>query len=188
MGDLTRRVQEAAATTSSEATVLGPRAAARAEKQARAEQRRVDRDTAAAARTAEADRRTQLAHILNTFRKVAKDAKDVGTVGYGRMKTFKKYRVRLGRRPRGWIVGAGSVPVEFADGVRHLEAQLILAVDGRLYAGLDGIIGDRYQMGQEKPPTTPWMLTPQVWRLVEDTVPDTVGRLVGALDLAWPLD
>ena len=188
MGDLTRRVQEAAASTSSETTVLGPRAAARAEKAARAEQRRHDREAHASARRTEADRRTQLAHILNTFRKVAKDSKDVGTVGYSRMKSFKKHRVRLGRRPRGWVVGAGSVPVEFSDGVRHLEAQLILAVDGRLYAALDGIIGDRYQVGQDTPPTTPWMLTPQVWRLVEDTVPDTVGRLVGALDLTWPLD
>lgn len=188
MGDLTRRVQQAAAEADSHGAVLPPRAAAKAERTARADRRRLDRDNHRTAVRIETDRRTQLAHIMNTFRKVAKDAQDVGTIGFSRLKTFKKYRARLGRRPRGWIVGAGAVPVEFAEGVRELEAQLILAVDGRLYAAIDGVIGDRYQVGQTTSPTTPWMLTVEIWRLVEDTVPDTVGRLVGSLDLAWPLD
>ena len=137
---------------------------------------------------AEADRRSQLAQILHTFRKLTKQANDVGTVGHVRLKTFRKRRFRLGRRPRGWTVGAGVVPIEFSDGIRHLEAQLVLGVDGHLYAALDGRIGDRYQIGQERPPTTTWMLTPHVWRLVEDTIPDTVGRLLGTLDLTWPDD
>ncbi|NOX29880.1 MAG: hypothetical protein GXP35_07525 [Actinobacteria bacterium] len=188
MDDLTRRVRDSATTTNHSQAVLSPRAAAKAEREERGRASRQHKADTQEAVRAETARRTQLAHIINTFRASARHADDVGTIGFSRLKTFKKHRLRLGRRPRGWVVGAGSVPLQFPDGVRQLEAQLILCADGRLYASLDGVIGARYQVGQTTAPTTPWMLSAQVWRLVEDTIPETVGALVGYLGLTWPAE
>ncbi len=188
MGDLTRRVRDSATATNHSEAVLSPRAAAKAEREERGRASRQHRSDTQEAVRIETARRTQLAHIVNTFRASARHGDDVGTTGFSRLKTFKKHRLRLGRRPRGWVVGAGTVPLQFPDGVRQLEAQLILGADGRLYASIDGVIGARYQVGQAVAPTTPWMLSVQVWRLVEDTIPETVGALVGYLSLTWPAE
>ena len=188
MGDLSKRVQRVAAATDERGAALSPRAAARAERQRASQAAQVERAARIEADRVETDRRCDLAKILDGFRSAADDACDVGTTGFARLKRFKQRRIRLGRRPRGWQVGALSVPIQFEDGVRTSVAQLVLCVDGRLYAGLDGTLGDRYQVGQTSPPITTWMLTPNIWRMVEDTIPDTVGRLVGALDLKWSAD
>lgn len=188
MGELSKRVQEVAETTAGADAALTPRAAAKVERQRAAEAARAQRAANIAADQAETARRCGLAQILDEFRSVADDAGDVGTVGYARLKRFKDRRIRLGRRPRGWQVAAMSVPIQFQDGVRTSVAQLVLCVDGRLYAGMDGTLGDSYQLGQVNPPITTWMLTPEIWRMLEDTIPETIGHLVGALDLEWPDD
>ncbi len=186
MGDLSRRVQEVAEATAERDIAVSPRAGAKAERRRAIETARLDRIQRRGIDRAETSRRTELAKILNGFRGIADDAGDVGTIGFKRLKRFKDRRIRLGRRPRGWIVGHVEVPIQFPDIVRHVTAQLVLCVDGRLYAGLDGALGDRYQIGQTSSPITTWMLTPAIWRMVEDTMPDVVGHLVGALDLEWP--
>ncbi len=186
MGELSRRVQEVAEATAEREIAVSPRAAARAERRRAAEASRQDQIRRREADRVETSRRTELAKILNGFRGIADDAGDVGTVGFRRLKRFRDRRIRLGRRPRGWLVGYVEVPIQFPDAVRQVTAQLVLCVDGRLYAGLDGVLGARYQIGQTTTPITTWMLTPAIWRMVEDTIPDVVGHLVGALELEWP--
>ena len=125
---------------------------------------------------------------MNTLRDVLREANDPGTRGFGRDRQFRKRRLRLGRRPRGWIVGQLAVPIALATQIVETECQLILAVDGRMYAALDGVLGGQYQIGQDHPPQTGWLLAPQVWHAVEASIPETVGLLVGRLNLTWPLD
>lgn len=187
MGDLNRRLKEASAEVERDQAPLRPRAAARQERIAKGVASKQARVAAHSAFRGEVARRYELGHIVNTLRDVLHDANDSGTRGFGRDRQFRK-RLRLGRRPRGWIVGRLAVPIALATHVVESECQLILAVDGRVYAALDGVIGDRYQIGQDNPPRTAWLLAPQVWRAVEASIPETVGLLVGRLDLPWPLD
>ncbi len=193
VGELIRRVHEVAVASSSNGdpnsdAPLTPRAAAKAERLTRTEHARQAQAEHREAERAETSRRSQLAQILNTFRASVKSAGDVGTIGFDRAPTFKDRRLRLGRHPRGWIVGVGSVPMQFQDGVHSVDAQLVLGVDGRLYAAIDDVIGSRYQIGQLTPPPTTWVLSPQIWALVEATIPDTVGASVAQLSLEWSLD
>lgn len=188
MSDLSERLREASIHVVHEDEPLTRRAAARAERIANAEAAKEARATAKQAIAAEAARRYELGHIVNTLRSVLRDAHDPGTRGFLRDRQFRKKWLRLGSRPRGWIVGRRAIPIQLPTHVVDTECHLILGVDGRLYAALDGIIGDRYAIGQGHPPKTTWVLGADVWHAVEASIPETVGGLVGRLDLTWPLD
>lgn len=188
MSDLNERLREAAIHVQHEDEPLSPREAARQERIANAQAARQAREARREAIQAEVARRYELGHIVNTLRRVLRAAGDPGTRGFLRDRQFRKRWFRLGARPRGWIVGRMALPIQLPTHVVDTECHLVLCVDGRLYAALDGIIGDRYEIGQSTPPRTTWVLGTDVWYAVEATVPETVGALVGRLDLTWPLD
>ncbi len=189
MGDLSRRVKETASQTEDQLPRLSPREAKRAEKAAAAEAARLAKERAREAKRAEAARVTELGQIVNTLRSALKETGDPGTQGFSRGAEFRSVRrVRLGRRPRGWVIGATPLMLGLPQGPVEAAVQLLLLTDGRVYAAIDGVIGARYRFGQQEPPKTDWIMEPPVWRQVEDTVPETVGHLVGSLDLTWPLD
>ena len=188
MGDLNQRLREASIQVEHHQAALTPRATARLERLANAQ---AARDAKAATKDAihnESARRYEMGHIVNTLRQVLRDANDAGTRGFVRDRHFRKRWLRLGRRPRGWIVGRMALPIQLPTHVVDTECHLILGTDGRLYAALDGIIGDTYLIGQTKPPRTTWVLGTEVWYAVEATIPETVGSLIGRLSLTWPLD
>ena len=189
MGELSRRVKETASQTEDQVPRLSPREAKRAEKAAAAEAARLAKERAREAKRAEAVRVAELGQIVNTLRSSLKDTGDAGTQGFRRGAEFRSSRrLRLGRRPRGWIIGSTPLMLGLPQGPVEAAVQLLLLVDGRVYAAIDGVIGARYRFGQDDPPKTDWIMQTEVWRRVEDTVPETVGRLVGSLDLTWPLD
>ncbi|GEM_PF-3059165 len=189
MGELSRRVKETASQTEDEMPRLSPREAKRVEKAAAAEASRLAKERAREARRVEAARVTELGQIVNTLRSALRDTGDPGTMGFLRGAEFRSVRrLRLGRRPRGWIIGTTPLMLGLPQGPVEAAAQLLLLTDGRVYAAIDGVIGARYRFGQDDPPKTDWIMEPAVWRRVEDTVPETVGHLVGSLDLTWPLD
>lgn len=186
-GDLNDRLREASTEVERDQEPLRPRAAARQERIASGAAARQARVDASLALRTETNRRYQLGHMVNTLHELMRQSGDPGTRGFLRDRQFRKHRLRLGRRPRGWIVGRLTVPIQLPTHVAETECHLILAVDGRVYAALDGIIGDRYQIGQDHPPRTSWVLAPEVWHAVEASIPETIGLLVGRLDLNWPL-
>jgi hypothetical protein len=188
VSELNQRLREASIRVEHDATPLSPRAAARLERIANADAVRQKKFGDRATLRAESARRYELGHIVNTLRRLLKDEDDPGTRGFLRDRQFRKRMLRLGRRPRGWIIGRLAIPIQLPTHVVDTECHLILCVDGRLYAALDGIIGDAYAIGQGNPPRTTWVLGADVWHAVEATIPETVGSMIGRLSLTWPID
>lgn len=188
MGELNQRVREASIHVAHDAAPLTPRAAARQERIASTTAHKRTKTATRLAIQAESARRYEFGHLINTLRSVLNDAGDPGTRGFLRDRQFRKHWLRLGKRPRGWIVGRMAIPIQLPTHIVDTECHLILCVDGRLFAALDGIIGGRYLIGQTKPPRTTWVLAPDLWHAVEATIPETIGSLVGRLDLTWSFD
>jgi len=188
VSDLSERLREASIHVEPHNQSFTKREAARQERVANADAARLSRHNTREAIKSETARRYELGHIVNTFRTVLKEAKDPGSRGFVRDRQFRKRPLRLGRRPRGWIVGRMAIPIQLPTHVVDTECHLVLCVDGRLYAALDGIIGGQYRIGQGDPPKTTWVLSPEVWHAVEATIPETVGAIIGRLNLTWPLD
>jgi hypothetical protein len=187
VSDLSERLHEASIRVEQHDPSLTKREAARQERVLNTDAARLQRHHTREAIRAETARRYELGYIVNTFRSVLKDAKDPGSRGFVRDRQFRKRQFRLGRRPRGWIVGRIAIPIQLPTHVVDTECHLVLCVDGRLYAALDGIMGGQYRIGQGEPPKTTWVLSPEVWHTVEATIPETVGAMIGRLNLTWPL-
>ena len=179
--DLEERVRRAALAASTSDQVFAPRQAARVEREERRGERRL----------AEM-RLSALSKLLRRLRQALKDRGDVGTGSFVRHRRHRLSRLLPNTR-RGWLVA--RLPAEvvvdggrFGDSRRSCELQLVLLTRGQLYAANDGVLFERYRLGQNRHPEMSVSFPMQAWRDLEDRIPEHVGELVGRLQLTWERD
>lgn len=179
--DLEERVRRAALAAASSDRVLAPRQAARVEREERRGERRLAEMRIAGLRT-----------LLRRLRRALKDRGDVGTGSFVRHRRYRIARLLPSTR-RGWVVA--SLPAEvvldgggFGGVRRSCQLQLVLLTRGRLFAGHDGVLFERYRLGQAQHPWMSVSFPMQAWRDLEDRIPEHVGELVGRLQLTWERD
>ncbi len=177
MDELEDRVRRAALEAVSGGAALPRRDAAREERADRRRERQEHARRAAALRS-----------IIRKLRAALKDRGDIGTVSFRRQRRHRLGQLLAGHG-RGWVVAAMPAEVlltgEFAGARRSCELELVLLTDGRLHAAADGVVYDRYRPGQTYHPEMPVTFPMQAWRDLEDRIPETLGALVGRLQLTW---
>jgi len=178
--ELENRVRRAALDAVSRDDALAPRDAARVERERR-RQEKVDA----------AQRVEGLRAIVRKLRTALRDRGDVGTGSFRRFRK-RRWAQLVTRSPRGWVVGSLPAEVvlkgEFAGALRRCDLQLVLGTDGKIYAAADGMIYERFRIGQSYHPEMPVTFPMQAWRDLEDRIPEFVGDLVGRLQLTWQID